>query len=73
MPLTRRYEVAGLTTNGLLTDFHGIAPATPVFEEAFSSFAHGTLISTQTGPVAVEDLTPGTMIRTAENGAMGLL
>lgn len=73
MPLTRRYEVAGLTPNGLFNDFSTIAPATPVFEEAFSGFARGTLIATETGPVAVEDLAPGAMIETADNGAMELL
>ncbi|MBC56392.1 MAG: hypothetical protein CL814_05600 [Confluentimicrobium sp.] len=72
-PLTRRYEVAGLTRSGALIDFTSVAPATPAFEEAFAAFARGTLIATADGPVAVEDLIPGTMIETADNGPMPLL
>lgn len=73
MPLTRRYEVAGLTPAGLLTDFSSVAPATPIFEEAFAGFARGTLIGTVGGPVAIEDLTPGMEIETVGQGPRTLL
>ncbi|MGB8623767.1 MAG: Hint domain-containing protein [Paracoccaceae bacterium] len=65
--------MAGLTPSGLITDFNAIAPATPMFEEAFSAFARGTLISTKNGPVAVEDLIPGTEIETVGGGYRPLL
>ncbi len=68
-PLTRRYEVAGLTHNGDIQTFSKVAPATPSFEDAFASFARGTLIHTPNGPTAIEDLTPGDMVETAQNGA----
>ncbi|MCB2094077.1 MAG: Hint domain-containing protein [Rhodobacteraceae bacterium] len=43
-----------------------LAPAIPEFEEAFSSFARGTVIATSEGPVAIEDLVPGMEALTAE-------
>ena len=43
-----------------------LAPAIPEFEEAFSSFARGTVIATTDGPVAIEDLVPGMEALTAE-------
>ncbi len=63
--LTRRYEVSWIDEDGQFESFMRIAPAIPVFEEAFSAFAHGALIATTEGPVAVEDLEPGMGIETA--------
>jgi hypothetical protein len=54
-----------LNEDGQIEDFVRIAPAMPIFEEAFNAFTHGALISTTEGPVAVEDLLPGMMIETA--------
>ena len=71
-PLMRRYEVAHLSPNGDIDDFSRIAPALPVFEDAFSAFARGTLIQTAKGPVAIEDLLPGDMIHTVDNGFQAL-
>ena len=65
IPLTRRYEVSWIDDDGQFDSFIRIAPAMPVFEEAFSAFAHGVLISTTEGPVPVEDLEPGMGIETA--------
>ena len=66
MPLTRRYEAAWLTPNGLIENSTRLAPATPLFEEAFSALARGAVIATEEGPVAVEDLVPGMRALTAE-------
>lgn len=73
LPLTRRYEVAYLDSVGDIQEFNRVAPATPVFEDAFAALGHGVLISTATGPVAVEDLYPGTMIETVTHGHQPLL
>ena len=41
-----------------------MAPATPGIEASCGAFAHGTLIHSAEGPVAVEDLVPGMLIET---------
>ncbi|MEZ5733093.1 MAG: Hint domain-containing protein [Paracoccaceae bacterium] len=64
--LTRRYEIAYLADDGSIEMTTSLAPAIPEFEEAFSSFARGTVIATTEGPVAVEDLVPGLEAITAE-------
>lgn len=66
MPLTRRYESTWLSATGELLDSTRLAPATPLFEEAFSALARGSVIATEAGPVAVEDLLPGMRALTAE-------
>lgn len=63
--MTRRYEVTWIDDDGNVDDFLRVAPAMPIFEQAFSAFAHGAVINTAEGPVAVEDLVPGMMIETA--------
>lgn len=72
-PLTRRYDVSALLPNGDIDQFNRVAPATPVFEDAFAAFARGTLIATADGPVAVEDLVPGAMVETVTAGPKPLL
>lgn len=68
-PLTRRYEIAYLDANGHFETCTRLAPAIPEFEEAFSAFARGTVISTTEGPVAIEDLVPGMEVLTGEGRA----
>lgn len=64
--VTRRYDISWLNTAGEVDAATRVAPATPDFEETTAAFARGTLIATQTGPVAVEDLVPGMIAATAE-------
>lgn len=64
--LTRRYELSWLTATGTVETASRIAPATPEFEETSAAFARGTVIATECGNVAVEDLAPGMQIVTAE-------
>lgn len=71
--LTRRYDILGMTPEGHLRDFTSVAPATPVFEDAFAGFARGTLFMTEVGPVAIEDLMPGMMLETGRSGLQQLL
>lgn len=66
MPLTRRYEAAWLTAAGRVESSTRLAPATPLFEEAFSALARGSVLMTEDGPVAIEDLQPGQRVLTAE-------
>ena len=61
----RTYEVAALREDGSLYIGQSTAPATPLFEDAFSALTHGSLIQTPLGAVAVEDLQPGDLIDTA--------
>lgn len=59
LPLTRRYEISWLDHLGDIQEFTRIAPALPVFEEAFSAFAHGVILNSAAGPIAIEDVMPG--------------
>lgn len=63
--MTRRYEVTWVDDDDNVESFMRVAPAMPIFEGAFAAFAHGALISTSEGPVAVEDLVPGMFVETS--------
>ncbi|MEQ6248819.1 Hint domain-containing protein [Sulfitobacter sp. HNIBRBA3233] len=69
----RNYEVAALREDGSLFIGQSAAPAIDLFESAFSAFTHGSLIQTDYGQVAVEDLQPGDMIQTATGEAAELV
>jgi hypothetical protein len=69
----RKYEVAALIGDGPVRYSQHIAPATPVFEAAFSAFARGTLIATPDGPCAIEDMTPGMQVETRDSGPVPVL
>ena len=69
----RKYQISSLRPNGELRQSEQIGPALPLFEAAFSGFARGTLIQTEQGPIAIEDLLPGDQVITAEYGPTRLL
>ena len=58
----RSYEVVARRLDGSVFIGQDRAPAIPLFENAFSAFAHGTMIQTDKGDIAVEDLQPGDLI-----------
>lgn len=69
----RRFDVAALLPDGSVRRSEHIGPAVPAFEAAFSALAHGSLVTTTHGPVAVEDLEPGMKLITRDHGAQRLL
>ncbi|QGX97423.1 hypothetical protein EI983_03650 [Roseovarius faecimaris] len=69
----RKFEVTSLRSDGEVCRAEHIGPAIPTFEAAFSAFAHGTLITTTRGPVAVEDLEPGMKLITRDHGSQRLV
>ena len=66
--LMRRMRIQALTDplTGDFDDFERILPALPTFEQAFCALARGTVLSTDRGIVAVEDLLPGDGVRLAD-------
>ena len=72
-PQLRRYEISALLENGNISQTRQIAPALPLFEDAFCAFSRGSLIDTENGPVAIEDLQPGDRIMTTDGQAETLL
>ena len=52
-PQLRRYEVSALLSNGTIAETRHIAPALPLFANAFCAFSRGSLVPTDMGPVAV--------------------
>jgi hypothetical protein len=61
---TRRFVVQWIDRSGNFDDLTRLAPAIPLFEDAFTAFGRGTLIPTIDGHVAIEDLLPGTLVET---------
>lgn len=69
----RRFEALALLPDNSLAEVIKRAPAHPFFESAFCALARGTIMATEDGPVAVEDLLPGTRIETRDAGYQPLL
>lgn len=72
-PQLRRYDVIYLGPTGDIVENRHIAPALPLFEDAFSAFSRGSLVETEMGPVAVEDLLPGDRVMTVDGAAEPVL
>lgn len=68
-PQMRRYEVSTLLENGNVVQTRHIAPALPLFEDAFCAFSRGSLIDTDCGPMAIEDLLPGDRVIVQDGSA----
>jgi len=69
----RRYEVSCLMKNGDVSQMRHIAPALPMFEDAFCAFSRGSLVETELGPVAIEDLMPGDSVLTQDGTSQKVL
>ncbi len=69
----RRYEVSTLLKNGDVEQTRHIAPALPMFEDAFCAFTRGSLIETAQGPMAIEDLMPGDSVLTQDGASETVL
>jgi len=67
-PLMRKYEVAHLSPSHDIEEFTRVAPAAPLFEDAFAAIGRGAIVQTEMGPAAIEDLLPGDMVKTTSNG-----
>ncbi|MGI3168763.1 Hint domain-containing protein [Pseudooceanicola sp. C21-150M6] len=72
-PAMRPYYTMSYSPADRAVEREVLAPATPDFEAAFNAFAHGTLLATADGPVAIEDLRPGMEVLTRERGAQKVL
>ena len=73
-PLMRRVEIVALAPGSReATESARLVPAIPAFDEAFAAIARGTLLPTDRGPIAIEDLWPGDRVRTADGSFETLL
>lgn len=69
----RRYHVYHLDQTGELNDFTKLAPAHPLFESSFAAMARGSLLTTDRGQTAIEDILPGDRVLTATRGLQPVL
>jgi len=69
----RRYHFSYLRHDGSVWEDDLVAPASATFEAAFSAFAHGTLLATPKGPVAIQDLSPGMEVTSQDGTARRVL
>lgn len=72
-PLLRKVEIACVLPSGEVHEAARLVPALPAFEDAFAALARGTMLPTDRGPVAVEDLWPGLRVRVADGAMRRLL
>ena len=71
--LSRVIEAASLRGDGAVELRRHSVPDHPLFLDAAGALAHGTLLRTAGGPMAVEDLAPGDRLVTAEGDAVPIL
>ncbi len=62
----RTFDIAALERDGTLKTSQVRTPVLPLFDNAFSAFAHGTVIQAEHAPIAVEDIQPGDKLRTLQ-------
>ncbi|WP_299814486.1 Hint domain-containing protein [uncultured Jannaschia sp.] len=62
------YDLAWLDHRGAVCRDLRHLPATPILDAAVSSFGRGTLLQNGTGPVAIEDVTPGDRVAVRGGG-----
>ncbi|WP_300036376.1 Hint domain-containing protein [uncultured Roseobacter sp.] len=62
----RIVDIAALREDGSMVVGQRRVPAMPLFDAAFSAFAQGTLIQTDTGQASIEDLQPGDRVLTSD-------
>ncbi|MFA3918999.1 Hint domain-containing protein [Ruegeria hyattellae] len=72
-PQLRRYEVSALIGKNNIAQTRHIAPALPLFEDAFCAFSRGSLVETDMGPLAIEDLLPGDRLIVQDGSAQEVL
>lgn len=63
---TRRVHIQARRVDGEPVSMDKQVPATPLFEAAFGAFARGTILQGKHGLIAIEDLTPGDLLLTAD-------
>lgn len=66
------YHVQALMDDGGIADFDHRAPADLFLEDVCANFARGTLVATEQGPVAVEDLVPGDRLKTRDGNVSAI-
>lgn len=71
-PRMHRFSVAVIGDDGAVRHFDHMAPRELFLEDICASFGRGTLIATEAGQVAIEDLQPGDRIRTRDDGLQTL-
>lgn len=69
----RRYGCLWRGPDGSIMEAERRLPALPILDAAHGAFARGALIATARGPVAVEDLLPGDLVRTSAEGTVPVL